>query len=55
MADYRKMYYAVCAAASKAVDLIPDIPANHMARMVLLEALSEAEDIYLDDEETSPE
>ena len=55
MVDYKKMYHVMCAAASKAVDLMPDIPANNMARMALLEALNEAEDIYIDNEETSPE
>lgn len=41
MADYQKMYYIVCAAASKAIDAPPG-----QARAILQQALDEAEEIY---------
>ena len=47
MPDYQKMYYILCSAASKAIDQIPDMPANQPARQTLLAALSEAEDLYI--------
>ena len=42
MADYRKMYYVVCAAASKAIDAPPE-----QARAFLQQALDAAEEIYI--------
>ena len=47
MPDYQKMYYILCSAASKAIDQMPDRPANQPARQTLLTALSEAEDLYI--------
>ena len=47
MPDYEKMYHILCAAASRAVDLMPDVPAGNMARMTLLDALREAEELYI--------
>ena len=47
--DYEKMYHILCAAASKAVDLMPDVPAGNMARMTLLDALHEAEELYINE------
>ncbi len=42
MADYRKMYYIICGAASKAIDAPPQ-----EAKRLLQTALYEAEDIYI--------
>ena len=42
MADYAKMYYIVCSAASGAIDAEPE-----QARQLLREALHEAEEIYI--------
>ncbi len=42
MADYRKMYYIICGAASKATDAQP-----REAKRLLQTALYEAEDIYI--------
>lgn len=41
MADYQKMYYVMCDAASKAIDMLPD-----EAKKLLQAVLQEAEDIY---------
>ena len=49
MPDYQKMYYILCSASSKAIDQMPDMPANQPARQTLLAALSEAEDLYIND------
>ncbi len=52
MADYQKMYYLMCGAASKAIDAPPE-----EAKQLLQTALYEAEDIYIrtckDDETAS--
>ena len=45
MPDYQKMYYIVCAAASKALDALPGDGAA--AAKVLQKALEEAEEIYI--------
>lgn len=42
MADYQKMYYIICAAASKAIDAPPE-----EAKRILQTALYEAEDLYI--------
>ena len=42
MADYQKMYYLLCSAASKAINASPE-----KARRLLQNALHEAEDIYI--------
>jgi len=42
MADYQKMYYLICSAASKAIDAPPE-----EAKRLLQTALYEAEDIYI--------
>ena len=49
MPDYEKMYSILCCAASKAVDLMPGDPACNMARMTLLDALHEAEELYVNE------
>ena len=48
MPDYQKMYYAVCAAASRALDAPPVTAGTKQARAELKTALLEAEDIYID-------
>ena len=47
MADYAKMYYILCKAASEALDRLPDIEENREARKLLTEALLEAEEVYI--------
>ena len=49
MPDYEKMYHILCVAASRAVDLLSDAPADNMARMTLLDALHEAEELYINE------
>ena len=46
MADYQGMYYILCSAASKALDVLPADAAE--ARHILETALSEAEEKYID-------
>ena len=48
MPDYKTMYHVLCAAASKALDELPDEPANAAGRDILQNALNEAEDVYID-------
>lgn len=48
MADYAKMYYILCAAASEALDLLPQTPENEAAAQLLQAALEKAEEVYLD-------
>ncbi|MCC8357511.1 MAG: hypothetical protein LJU34_06690 [Oscillospiraceae bacterium] len=47
MADYQKMYYIMCSAASEALDMLPAVAENESVRGVLQLALLEAEEIYL--------
>lgn len=47
MPDYKTMYHILCAAASEALDELPDEPANAAGRDILQNALNEAEDIYI--------
>ena len=42
MADYQKMYYLLCSAASKAIDASPE-----EAKRILRNALLEAEEVYI--------
>ena len=42
------MYHVLCDAASKALDELPDEPANAAGRDTLQNALNEAEDIYVE-------
>lgn len=51
MADYKKMYYILCAAASDALDRLPDSIENMMGRRLLQEALLEAEEVYVSGED----
>lgn len=47
MADYQRMYAVVCAAASDALDLLPENGETAAARAVLQKALLEAEELYI--------
>lgn len=49
MADYQKMYYILCAAANKALDVLPEDAET--ARGILQAALDEAEEKYIETEE----
>ena len=42
------MYHILCAAASEALDELPDEPANAAGRDTLQKALNEAENIYIE-------
>ena len=42
MANYQKMYYLLCSAASKAIDASPE-----EAKQILRSALLEAEELYI--------
>lgn len=53
---YQKLYAVVCGAASDAVDVLAD-PANSLyARCILIKALQDAEDYYLNatEDDSSP-
>lgn len=50
MPDYKKMYALLCAAASEALDRLPDTPENRACRELLQRALYEAEELYVDAE-----
>ena len=50
MPDYKRMYAILCAAASEALDLLPDLPFNREGRELLQKALLEAEEIYIGDQ-----
>lgn len=47
MPDYKTMYHILCAAASKALDALPEAPDNTAGRDILQRALYEAEEMYL--------
>ena len=48
MTDYKRAYHILCAAASHALDVLPDTPENAAGRTVLQEALLEAEDVCIE-------
>ena len=48
MTDYKRAYHILCAAASHALDVLPDTPENAAGRTVIQEALLEAEDVCID-------
>lgn len=50
MVDYKKMYCILCAAASEALDQLPDSMENMMDRKLLQDALLAAEDVYVSSE-----
>ena len=47
MADYQKMNAILCAAASEAIDALPERPNTEAARRILQDALFRAEELYL--------
>ena len=47
MADYKRMYAILCAAASEALDLLPELPENAAGLELLQRALLEAEEVYI--------
>ena len=49
MADYKKMYYILCDAASRALDALPADP--EAAAKLLQQALDEAEETYIETSE----
>lgn len=51
MPDYEKMYVVLCAAASDALDALPETEENASRRALLQAALDEAEELYIDAEE----
>ena len=58
MTDYKRAYYILCAAASHALDVLPDTPENAAGRTVIQEALLKAEDVCIesmDEDERSAE
>ena len=58
MTDYKRAYHILCAAASHALDVLPDIPENAAGRTIIQEALLEAEDVCIesmDEDERSAE
>ena len=51
MPDYEKMYALLCAAASDALDVLPETAENAAGRELLRAALEEAEEQYINAEE----
>ena len=47
MVNYKKMYAILCAAASEALDALPDTAENARGRDLLQEALLRAEEMYV--------
>ena len=47
MAEYQKMYYILCDSASRALDALLDVPETQAARLLLEQALYEAEELYI--------
>ena len=47
MADYQKMYYILCDAASRALDALPKTAENEPVRTLLQKALDETEELYI--------
>ena len=47
MPDYKKMYAIICAAASEALDKLPDTAENAAGRETLQQALDKAEALYI--------
>ena len=47
MPDYEKMYALLCAAASEALDLLPETEETRLGRDVLQDALLRAAEMYI--------
>jgi len=54
MTNYKKMYYTLFNALSKAIENI-DVANYGAARVILIEAQQKAEEIYIEAEEEAPE
>ena len=54
MPDYKRMYAILCAAASEALDALPEISENAAGRDLLQKALLEAEEVYISVQENDP-
>ena len=52
MPDYQMMYHILCAAASRALDELPEAEDTFSGRKVLQDALYEAEELYIRSGET---
>lgn len=52
MTDYQRMYIILCVAASEALDALPEIAETALGRSILQNALYEAEQLYIQDEES---
>ena len=48
MPNYKRMYALLCGAMSDAVDEMADIPDAAVARRMLVRAMQQAEELYLD-------
>ena len=48
MPDYQKAYHILCAAASMALDALPQTEENAAGREMLQKALYEAEEVYIE-------
>ena len=51
MSDYKKMYAILCTAASEALNALPATSENAAGRELLQQALYEAEELYVSDED----
>lgn len=51
MPNYEKMYAVLCAAASDALDVLPETAENTAGRELLQTALEKAEELYIGEEE----
>lgn len=51
MPNYEKMYACLCAAASEALDLLPETGETAAGRAALQAALLEAEEMYISEED----
>lgn len=54
VADYQRMYAILCAAASEALDALPEAPETAEAVRILLSALERAEELYQQTEADAP-
>ena len=55
MPDYKRMYALLCAAASEALDALPDTAENGPGRAALQKALYDTEELYVASADTETE
>ena len=55
MPDYKRMYALLCAAASEALDALPNTAENGPCRVALQKALYDAEELYVASADTETE